>query len=309
MTNSTAQEAVASVSVERAPDRGAAGKIRALVRGAWRFCRRQPLGALGAGILLATVVVAVFAPAIATHGINQTSLSNRLIGPSSEAWFGTDNLGRDQFSRIVYGTRTTLMVSLLSVTVAMIIAASVGLVSGYAGGWVDMVIQRVVDAWMAFPTLVLLLSLVAVLGTGFWQIVSVLALLLGMGGIRVVRATTLGFRNSTFVDAARVIGVSPGRIILRHIAPNLFGPLMVLATLGMSSAILAEAALSFLGFGVPPPAASWGRMLSGSSSTYLYAAPWLAIFPGLAITVVVFGVNMLGDALRDELDPRLRGSR
>lgn len=285
------------------------GRVRRLRRTAFRFVRNQPLGALGLFIVVAVVAVAVFAPLIATHGMNETSLGDRLVGPSAQHYFGTDNLGRDQFSRIVYGTRTTLQVALGAVIIGMTIALTVGMVSGYFGGWFDIIVQRIVDAWMAFPTLILLLSLVAVLGAGLAQIIGVLSLLIGVGGIRVIRATTLGYRKATFIEAAHVIGASPTRILVRHVAPNLFGPLMVLTTLGLSSAILAEASLSFLGFGVPPPAASWGRMLSGSSSLYLYKAPWLAIFPGLAITVVVFGVNMLGDALRDELDPRMRGSR
>ncbi len=282
---------------------------RRVLRTTLRFLRNQPLGALGAIIVAVVIFVAFAAPLVATHGMNETSLSDRLVGPSSSHWLGTDNLGRDQYSRIVYGTRTTLQVSAGAVVVGMLIALTFGMVSGYIGGWFDIVVQRIVDAWMAFPTLILLLSLVAVLGAGLIQIIGVLALLLGVGGTRVIRATTLGYRNATFVEAAHVIGASPVRILVRHVLPNLFGPLMVLTTLGISSAILAEASLSFLGFGVPPPAASWGRMLSGSSSLYLYKAPWLAIFPGLAITIVVFGVNMLGDALRDELDPRMRGAK
>jgi peptide/nickel transport system permease protein len=286
-----------------------AGRIRRARSNAFRFLRNQPLGAAGLLIVFLVVVIAVAAPAIATHGVNETSLGDRLVGPSSEHYLGTDNLGRDQFSRIIYGTRTTLQVSLGAVVIGITIALSVGMISGYFGGWFDIVAQRIVDAWMAFPTLILLLALVAVLGAGVIQIIGVLSLLIGVGGIRVLRATALGYRNSTFIEAAQVIGASPARILVRHLMPNLFGPLMILTTLGLSSAILAEASLSFLGFGVPPPAASWGRMLSGSSSLYLYKAPWLAIFPGLAITIVVFGVNMLGDALRDELDPRMRGGR
>lgn len=289
--------------------RVSATRLRRARRAAFRFLRNQPLGAVGVCIVVMVVTVALAAPLIATHGMNETSLGDRLVGPSSSHYFGTDNLGRDQFSRIVYGSRTTLQVSLGAVLIGMTIALSVGMVSGFFGGWFDIIVQRIVDAWMAFPTLILLLSLVAVLGAGLIQIIGVLALLLGVGGVRVIRATTLSYRSATFIEAAQVIGASPLRVLVRHLLPNLFGPLMVLTTLGLSSAILAEASLSFLGFGVPPPAASWGRMLSGSSALYLYKAPWLAIFPGLAITIVVFGVNMLGDALRDELDPRMRGAK
>lgn len=272
-----------------------------------RFCRRQPLGVLGLVMLAVVVLLAVLAPLIAPYGINETNLLQRLKAPSSDHWFGTDDLGRDQFSRILYGTRTTLSVSLGSVVLALSVSLAVGMACGYIGGWFDTIVQRVVDAWMSFPTLVLLLALVSVLGVGLWQVVGVLAMLLAVGQIRIIRASTLSYRTATFIDAARVLGASPLRIVVRHILPNLFGPLMIVTTLGLSTAILAEASLSFLGFGVPPPAASWGRMLSGSASLYLYKAPWLAIFPGLAISIVVFAVNMLGDALRDELDPRLRG--
>jgi len=280
---------------------------RTVVRGLGSFARRHPLGALGAFVLIALIVIAILAPVIAPFGANETNLLLRLKGPSSDHWFGNDDLGRDVFSRILYGSRTTLTISAGSALIAMLFAVTVGITSGYFGGWVDLVVQRIVDAWMAFPTLVLLLSLVAVLGVGLWQVVTVLAMLLTFGGIRVIRSATLGYRQSTFVQAAQVIGASNARIVARHILPNLFGPIMVLTTMGLSTAILAEASLSFLGFGVPPPAPSWGRMLSGSSALYLTKAPWLAIFPGLAISVVVFSVNMLGDALRDELDPRLRG--
>lgn len=285
------------------------GRVERARKWLLRFGRRQPLGTFGAFIVLLTVLVAILAPVIAPYGVNETNLGSRLVGPSMDHLMGTDNLGRDQFSRIVYGTRVIVQVSGGAVLAGMALAVSVGLISGYFGGWLDTVIQRFVDAWMSFPTLVLLLALVAVLGPGIWQVIGVLALLIGVGGIRVVRAATLGFRDATFVEAARAVGAGPGRVVLRHIAPNLVGPVMVLTTLGLSTAILAEAALSFLGFGIPPPAPSWGRMLSGSTASYIYVAPWLAIFPGIAISVVVFGINMLGDALRDELDPRLRDSR
>lgn len=273
------------------------------------FARRHPIGAAGGVVLVLLVLIALMAPWLAPYGSNETNLLLRLKSPSSEHWFGTDDLGRDVLSRIIYGSRTTLTVSAGSALIAMFFAVTIGVASGYFGGWFDLVVQRIVDAWMAFPTLVLLLSLVAVLGVGLWQVVGVLSMLLTFGGIRVVRSATLGFRQATFVESAQVVGASQLRIIVRHILPNLFGPIMVLTTMGLSTAILAEASLSFLGFGVPPPAPSWGRMLSGSSALYLNKAPWLAIFPGLAISVVVFAVNMFGDALRDELDPRLRGSR
>lgn len=283
--------------------------LRRIVRACLNFCRRQPLGAFGAAVVIALVIVAIAAPLIAPYGENETSLIARLQSPSASHWFGTDELGRDVFSRIIFGTRTTVTVAGGAVLIALCFSVVVGTTCGYAGGLFDVCVQRVVDAVMSFPTLVLLLSLVAVLGIGTWQVVSVLALIMSMGQIRVIRSATLMYRDATFVDSAKVVGASPTRIVALHVFPNLFGPLMVVTTLGLSTAVLAEAALSFLGFGVPPPAPSWGRMLSGSAAQYIYNAPWMAIFPGLAITFVVFSVNMLGDALRDEMDPRLRGSR
>ncbi len=274
-----------------------------------RFVRKQPLGTLGFVIMAVLLFVAAFADVLAPYGINETNLGARFAGVSWDYPMGADNLGRDQLSRIIFGARTTVVVAFSAVILAMVVAIIGGMVGAYYGGLLDSIIQRIVDAWVSFPTLVLLLTLLAVVGGGVWQIVSVLALSLGIGQLRVVRASTLSIRGSTYVEAAQALGAGDGRILLRHILPNLFGPVMVLATVGLSAAILAEASLSFLGFGIPPPTASWGRMLSGSTGLYVYNAPWLAIFPGLVITITVFGLNMFGDALRDELDPRLRGSK
>lgn len=274
-----------------------------------RFARKQPVGALGFGIMALLLFVAAFADLLAPYGINETNLSARFASPSWDFPMGADNLGRDQLSRIIFGARTTVIVAFTSVILALVVGLIGGMVGAYYGGLLDNLIQRFVDAWVSFPTLVLLLTLLAVVGGGVWQIVSVLGLSLGIGQLRVVRASTLSIRGSTYVEAAQALGAGDMRILLQHILPNLFGPVMVLATVGLSAAILTEASLSFLGFGIPPPTASWGRMLSGSTGLYVYNAPWLAIFPGLVITVVVFGLNMFGDALRDELDPRLRGSR
>lgn len=279
------------------------------LRSARRFLRRQPLGAVGALMVAFFLIVAILAPQIAPTDYNDTSFLDRLQRPSGAHWFGTDNLGRDQASRIIYGARTSLYVGLGAVTIATAIAIIVGMVSGYLGGTLDLIVQRVVDAWMAFPTLVLLLTLMAVFGAGIGQVIGVLGVSLGVTGVRVIRSATLIHRSAAFVEAARTLGAGTPRILMRHILPNLFGPAIILATVALSASILAEAGLSFLGFGVPPPRPSWGQMLSGSSALYIYNAPWLAIFPGIAITIVVFGVNMLGDALRDELDPRLRGTR
>ena len=274
-----------------------------------RFVRRQPLGTIGGLLILGFFLVALLAPVVAPQGYNTTHLLAKLHRPSRAYPLGADQLGRDQLSRIIYGARTSMYVGLGTVAIATVLSVAIGMFSGFVGRWPDLVIQRVVDAWLAFPTLVILLSLMAVVGTGMAQVIAVLSVSIGIGGTRVVRSATLMFRKATFVEAARATGASTLRLLLQHVLPNLFGPIMVMATIGLSAAILAEAGLSFLGFGIPPPTPSWGQMLSGSAALYIYNAPWLAIFPGVAITLVVFGVNMFGDALRDELDPRLGGSR
>lgn len=300
-------DAVEGRSLGRSGSTPSLTRVAGAGRFARKFVRRQPVGTLGFGIMVLLLFVALFAPIVAPHGINETNLSARFASPSLDFPFGADNLGRDQLSRIIYGARTAVMVAFGSVSVGMVIALLGGMIGGYYGGILDSAIQRFVDAWVAFPTLILLLTLLAVVGGGVWQMITVLGLSLGVGAMRVVRASTFTIRHATYVEAARAMGARDARIILRHLLPNLFGPIMVLGTVALSGAILADASLSFLGFGIPPPTASWGRMLSGSTGAYVYNAPWLAIFPGLIITIVVFGLNMFGDALRDELDPRLRG--
>jgi len=281
--------------------------VRSL-RAVGRFVRRKPLGAIGALIVVAMLVMAVFAERIAPYGYDDSIRGARMKAPSAAHWLGTDNLNRDMWSRIVYGARVSISVGFLTVAVAMLAAAAVGVSSAYFGGAWDLIVQRVVDAWLSFPYLIIILSVMAVLGPGLLNVVLSLALLLAATNSRVIRGATLAAMQQTYVEAARAIGCGHARIIVRHLLPNVTATIIILATIGLGAVILAESALSFLGFGVPPPHPSWGGMLSGSGRTYMLRAPWMAIWPGVAISLAVFGFNMLGDALRDVLDPRLRGS-
>jgi peptide/nickel transport system permease protein len=273
-----------------------------------RLARRHPLGALSAAILFALVVVAIFAPVIATGDPFKIQSSAVLQKPSGDHWFGTDNLGRDAFSRIVYGARISLWVGLVSVAIGTGLGTPAGLVSAFAGRWVDYAIQRVVDALFAFPTIVLALAIVSVLGKGITQVIIAVGILGAPRVARIVRASTLGVMGQPYVEAARSVGAAGPRIMFKHILPNVMAPIVILASAGFGGAILAEASLSFLGLGTPPPQPSWGAMLSGAAQQYVRVAPWLAVFPGLAISIAVFAFNLFGDALRDILDPRLRGS-
>jgi len=273
-----------------------------------RFCRRKPLGALGAVIILTLLVMAGFAEWIAPYAYDQQIPGARLRPPGPEFLFGTDNVSRDIFSRIVYGARVSVTVGFLTVLLGNLAAAAIGISSGYFRGRYDIVVQRLVDAWQSFPYLIIILSLLAVLGPGMLNVILALSILVAAAASRVIRGATLSVVEHPYVEAARAMGAGHLRVILRHILPNVTATIVVVATIGLGGVILAESALSFLGFGIPPPHPSWGSMLSGSGRTYMYSAPWIAIWPGVAISLVVFGFNMLGDALRDVLDPRLRGS-
>jgi len=271
------------------------------------FARRKPLGAIGAIIVVALLVMAVFAERIAPYGYDETIRGARMQSPSMTYWLGTDNLSRDIWSRIVYGARVSITVGFATVGLAVLLATTVGVSSGYFGGAYDLIVQRIVDAWLSFPYLVIVLSVMAVLGPGLFNVVISLAIIIAAVNSRVIRSATIAIAHGTYVEAARAVGCGHVRIILRHILPNVAATIIILATIGLGTAILAESALSFLGFGVPPPYPAWGAMLSGSGRTYMFRAPWMAIWPGVAISLAVFGFNMLGDALRDVLDPRLRG--
>ena len=272
-----------------------------------RFCRRKPLGAIGAVIVVALIFMAFFADRIAPYSYDESVRGARMKAPSAQFWMGTDNLGRDIWSRVLYGARISVTIGFATVTLATLLAAAIGVSSAYVGGAYDIVVQRVVDAWMSFPPLVIVLSLLAALGPGLLNLILALSILGAAGTSRVIRGTALSTMQNPYVEAARALGAGHARVILRHVLPNVMATIIILATIGLGTVILAESALSFLGFGVPPPYPSWGGMLSGSGRSFMYHAPWMALFPGAAISLAVFGFNMFGDALRDLLDPRLRG--
>lgn len=274
-----------------------------------RLYREKPLGFLGGILVLVLTIAAIGAPVVATHSPTDLSGRERLEAPSASHFMGTDNLGRDIFSRVVYGARISMRVGLIAVIIATTISLSIGVLSGFFGGWIDMFFQRLVDAFIAFPGLIFILVVVAVLGNGINELTLTMGILLGVGNSRIIRSATLSVKAMPYVEAARCLGAANGRIITRHIVPNVIAPAITMATLGLGAAILLEASLSFLGLGVPPDQPTWGGMLSREGRPFMTEAPWLAIFPGLALSLAVFGFNMLGDALRDLLDPRLRGSR
>ena len=273
--------------------------------------RRKPLGAVSAAIIGALVAVATFAPVVAPRdpyafNLNDRGLPIRMQSPDATFLLGTDPLGRDVLSRLVYGARVSLIVGFASVVIGTLLGTALGLVCGYWEGRLDHVIQRGVDTAMAIPGIVVALAVMSVLGQSLTNIILVIGLVIAPGASRVVRATVLAVKQETFIDAAHASGASTGRIIVRHVLPNVFAPILVIATVWLGNAIVIEAALSFLGLGTPPPTPTWGGMLSGEGRRNLETAPYLAVFPGLAISIVVLAFNMLGDALRDLLDPRLR---
>jgi peptide/nickel transport system permease protein len=260
---------------------------------------------------MALIVVAVLAPLLAPRdpyafNLNERGLPIRMQAPSAGFPLGTDPLGRDVLSRIIYGARVSLVVGVASVLVGTLLGTGIGLVCGYWEGWVDQLLQRGVDTAMAVPGIVVALAVMSVLGQSLTNIILVIGLVIAPGASRVVRGTVLAVKQQTFIDAAHASGASARRIVLRHVLPNVFAPILVIATVWLGNAIVIEAALSFLGLGTPPPTPTWGGMLSGEGRRNLEVAPYLAVFPGLAISVVVLSFNMLGDALRDLLDPRLR---
>ncbi|HEY90755.1 MAG TPA: ABC transporter permease [Dehalococcoidia bacterium] len=271
-----------------------------------RLIKEKPLGTAGAAIVLVLVILAIFADILAPYGMNEPFPLDRLTAPGTKYLLGTDNIGRDLLTRIIYGARITLVVGLCATTLATVISLVIGLSTGYIGGKFDLIVQRFVDAWMCFPGLVILILLVSVLGAGLWQMILALSLM-GIGGSRSIRGPVMAVRNEAYIQAALSVGASTWRIILRHILPNVMAPTIILFTTRIPGIILSEASLSFLGLGIPPPDPSWGRMLSGTARFFMIKAPWMAIWPGLAISVVVYGINVFGDAIRDLLDPRMRG--
>jgi peptide/nickel transport system permease protein len=273
-----------------------------------RFCRKKPLGAAGGVIMLVIVLTAIFANQLQTYDPIATDAANTLARPSAEHWLGADHLGRDIYSRIVHGARVSLVVGIASTLAGSILGGIIGLLSGYLGGKTDLITQRVMDILQGLPLLVLALVMSAALGPSVENVIIAISIPIIPRAARVIRSSVLSIREMQYVEAARAVGLRHLRIAFRHILPNTIGPFIVLCTAQLGSAILVEAALSFLGLGVPEPYPSWGRMLSVSAAEYAQKAPWLVLFPGLAISLAVFGSNLLGDALRDTLDPRLRGA-
>lgn len=274
-----------------------------------RLIRTKRLGAIGGLVFCLFLFCGVFADFLAPYGMNETNLVDRLESPSLEHLMGTDHLGRDMFSRILIGARLSMMVGFFAAALATIISVVLGLLSGYLGGRTDMLIQRFVDAWMTFPDLVLLIVVISIVNPGTPQIIFTLSLVFGIAGSRIVRGSVITIKENMYTHAAQSMGASSLHILWRHILPNIMPVVIVLFTTRIGAVIITEASLSFLGLGVPPPAPTWGGMLSGSGRTYMFGAPWLVIAPGLCLTIVVYSINIFGDALRDLLDPRMRGSR
>ena len=276
----------------------------------WRaglLARRYPLGALGAVVLVILIAVAAAAPLLATHLPTAQDGTNTLAPPGSANWLGTDSFGRDMYSRIIFGARISLYVGFVSVLLGSIVGTLVGVTSGYLGGKVDLLVQRVVDAFLGFPTLLLALIMMVALGGSINNVTLAIAIVFTPRFARLSRASALSVREEVYALAAEAVGCRTVRIVLRHVLPNSLAPVFVLATGYLGQAIVTEAGLSFLGLGVPPPAPSWGSMLQQGADGYMEAAPGVAIFPGVALSAVVFSFAFLGDALRDLLDPRLRG--
>ncbi len=288
----------------------ALAKAGANVSGFWSqagfLARRYPLGAVGAILVLLFVLTALFANVIAPHDPLSTNSRASLATPGGTYWLGADFMGRDMFSRIVYGARISLAVAVGATLLGGTLGVVIGLMSGFIGGWLDLATQRLMDIMQSLPLLVMALVMAASLGRSLENTIIAIAIPLVPSVARVVRSSTLSLREQPFVEAARAIGMGEIRIAVRHVLPNTLAPLIVLGTAQLGSAILTEASLSFLGLGIPEPYPSWGRMLSESAAEYVRTAPWLVIFPGVAISLTVFGTNLLGDALRDILDPRQR---
>jgi peptide/nickel transport system permease protein len=286
-----------------------ASRVRPLpgwLRGGIRFARRWPLGAAGAAIIVVMILGAITAPLVAPYHPLETDCAAQFSPPTLAHWLGTDAFGRDLLSRLIYGSRTALLVGFASAFVGATLGALIGVASAYFGGRIDLLIQRLVDLFLAFPIIILALAVVSILGTGVGNVIMAITVPMIPNCARVVRASALGVRQMPYVDAARAAGFGHGRIIFRHMLPNVMAPYLIMLTAYVGQAILLEASLSFLGLGVAEPTAAWGLMLRGAAVEFAETAPWLAIFPGLAISLGVFAFNLFGDSLRDALDPKLR---
>ena len=272
-----------------------------------RLVREQPLGTAGGIVILLLVLVSIFADSLAPYRYEEIHLRDRLQAPTAAYLLGTDHVGRDLLSRLIHGARLSLTVGLAATVLTVVVAVLIGGTTGFIGGRLDLVTQRFVDAWMAFPGLLLLLTIMSIAGRGMLQIIVVLGVSGGIPASRVVRGAVLGVKENAYFQAAQAIGSSRRRSLLRHVLPNIAAPIIIIFSINVGGVIMSEAALSFLGFGLPPDIPSWGGMLSREGRQYMEIAPHLALWPGLCLTVVVYSLNMFGDAVRDLLDPRLRG--
>ena len=270
--------------------------------------REKRLGTVGGIIVIALLFTGIFAEFLAPYGMNESNKGAALSAPSADFLLGTDNLGRDLLSRIIFGARVSILIGLGATALSTVFSLTIGIVTAYYGGLLDLLVQRIVDAWMALPGLVILMVIISVVGPGIMTVIVVLGLHFGIIDSRIYRGAALSVKEDMFVEAAQAIGCSVPRVLIKHILPNILPTAIILFTIDVPDIILIEAGLSFLGFGIPPPQPSWGSMLSGSGRSYMFLAPWIAIWPGVAIAVTVYGVSMFGDALRDILDPRLRGA-
>ena len=272
-----------------------------------RLVREKPLGVGGGVIVLILIFCGIFADVLAPYEVTEIHVFDMLAAPSAEYLLGADQLGRDILSRLIHGARVSMIVGLAGTTIATVVAAMIGVPSGYFGGRYDIIVQRFVDAWMAFPGLLILLTIMSMVGRGMLQIIVILGIFGGIWSSRTIRSAVIGIKANDYFLAAKAIGSTESRTVMKHIIPNIMAPIIVIFSITVGGIILDEASLSFLGFGLPPDVPSWGGMLSGEGRRFMEIKPELALYPGLCLAVVIFGVNMLGDAMRDLLDPRLRG--
>ena len=282
-------------------------KKRSQWREVWRMLKKNKMALVGLGILVILVLLALFADVIADYDtvVIKQNLANRLKGPSAEHWLGTDEFGRDIFARLVHGARVSLKVGIIAVGISIILGGILGALAGFYGGRIDNIIMRIMDVFLAVPSILLAIAIVSALGPSIINLMVAISISSVPRYARIVRASVLSIRDQEFVEAARAIGANNARIIFRHIIPNSLAPVIVQGTLGVASAILSTAGLSFIGLGIQPPAPEWGSMLSGGRQ-YLRYAWWVTTFPGVAIMITILSLNLLGDGLRDALDPRLK---
>ena len=272
-----------------------------------RLVKEKPLGAACGIIVLLLILVAIFADFLAPYRYTEPHLIDRLQGSSARYLLGTDHLGRDFLSRIIIGARVSILVGLVVTAINVVVALLIGGTSGFFGGKLDLAVQRFVDAWMAFPGLILLLTIMSIAGRGVPQVILVLGISAGIGGSRIVRGAVIGIKENVYFQAAEAIGNTRWRAFIRHVLPNIMPVIIIIFSMSIGGVILSLAALGFLGFGLPPATPDWGGMLSREGRQHMEVAPWLALWPGLALTITIYSLNMFGDAIRDLLDPRLRG--